>query len=116
MKEVCGIVLIIIYAFFTAVYIDNIVNQTNNTVTKMYDKSEIPSEDKIGQVLKDWSTRPFTDIIVVEEDSCPATHPDLVFYRPFFGTELTCVCGRHVYCDRDLNSVCPGFCPTDGYY
>ena len=46
----------------------------------------------INNVAADWETSPFIDIIDVESDACPSSHPDLVFSRPFYGSDLACDC------------------------
>ena len=48
--------------------------------------------DYIHQIKRDWETAPFVDIIVTEETVCPESHPDLVFSRPYYGTDTGCNC------------------------
>ena len=47
---------------------------------------------QMNAVAKDWETAPFIDLLEVEEDSCPDSHPELVYSRPFFGSDLGCDC------------------------
>ena len=48
--------------------------------------------DFINQISRDWSTAPFIDIVVTNETTCPESHPDIVFSRPFYGTDSGCNC------------------------
>ena len=41
--------------------------------------------DFINQVVKDWNTVPFIDILVTSESFCP-NGTDLVFARPWYGS------------------------------
>ena len=43
-------------------------------------------------------TPPFIDIIVTENTICPVSHPDIVFSRPFYGSDAGCDC-LGVYAD-----------------
>ena len=43
-------------------------------------------------MARDWTRRPFSDFIVTEDFSCPDSHPELVFYRPWYGADLGCEC------------------------
>ena len=33
------------------------------------------------QILQDWTSSPFVDIVTTDENSCPETHPHEVFYK-----------------------------------
>ena len=46
----------------------------------------------LTQVSRDWITHPFIDIKVTDADTCPDSHPDMVLYRPFYGTRIGCDC------------------------
>ena len=48
--------------------------------------------DFIHQISDDWTTPPFIDIIVTENTTCPESHPDIVFSRPFYGSDTGCNC------------------------
>ena len=48
--------------------------------------------DSIRQVSRDWLVQPFVEIIVTDKNYCPSSHPDLVFYRTFLGSNVGCDC------------------------
>ena len=49
---------------------------------------------EVGEILKQWSRRPFVDIIsVLSEDGCPSSHPELVVFDVWPGTMPLCICG-----------------------
>ena len=50
------------------------------------------SLESVQQVSRDWLVEPFVDIIVTDENYCPSSHPDLVFYRTFMGSNDGCDC------------------------
>ena len=43
-------------------------------------------EKPFWRVGKDWETNPFTSLLVTDETYCPKSHPELAFYRPWYGT------------------------------
>ena len=46
----------------------------------------------LSQIGNDWNIAPFQDILVTEETQCPDTHPDLVAYDVWYGTNMYCDC------------------------
>ena len=54
--------------------------------------SDTNNLDYIHQISEDWSTAPFVDIIVIEGGACPASHPDPVFSRTYYGADIGCNC------------------------
>ena len=48
--------------------------------------------DYIHQVAADWDVPPFIDIVTTSETVCPESHPDVVFSRPFYGSDTGCDC------------------------
>ena len=38
----------------------------------------------------DWTTRPFTDLIVTNKEVCPPSHPDLAIFRHWLGSGIGC--------------------------
>ena len=54
--------------------------------------SDTTNLDYINQIPDDWSTPPFIDMIVKDADTCPGTHPEVVFSRPFYGSQKGCSC------------------------
>ena len=43
--------------------------------------------------FKDWFNSELTSSVAVfEGDSCPDSHPELLFYKPFYGLSTGCYC------------------------
>lgn len=46
----------------------------------------------IFQVSESWRTQPFVDVVVVNSEACPDTHPYEVFYELWPGATMICDC------------------------
>ena len=65
-----------------------------NNINNIY-KARL-SSSIINQVVSDWQTPPFVDVLVVETNSthaaCPAEYPEVVMQRMFYGLHVACDC------------------------
>ena len=89
-----------IFAIFLMVYgiVTTIVYMANMAMVS-YWTSEVGDYEALDystelakRIDRDWQVKPFTDIIVTADKVCPESHPDLVFYRTFMGTDVGCNC------------------------
>ena len=46
----------------------------------------------LNQIGRDWQRSPFESLIVTDASSCPDSHPELAFSRPWYGNDLGCDC------------------------
>ena len=46
----------------------------------------------LNQIANDWNSYPPTNIKVTNATFCPDSHPDLVFSRPWYGSDMGCSC------------------------
>lgn len=46
----------------------------------------------VNQITRDWQQKPYQSLIVTSESSCPESHPELVFSRPWYGNDIGCDC------------------------
>ena len=61
------------------------------TWTSQFQETVFEPTEFINQVSKDWTTIPFTEIVVTDESRCP-NGTDLVFSKPWYGSRLACFC------------------------
>ena len=72
-------VILMIYSFVIMVFMSTVISTVERSVLMTQENTGIFNKEKNTQLRQDWETRPFADIIVTEKESCPETHPDLVF-------------------------------------
>ena len=68
-------------------------------------QKEVYSFGYVNQIPRDWSRSPMSDIVVTNDYTCPESHPDLVFSRPWYGNNGGCECLDVTVADagHDLN-------------
>ena len=55
-------------------------------------EKQLFSFDLFNQIPLDWQRNPYTSITVTSETRCPDSHPEVVFARPWYGTNIGCDC------------------------
>ena len=67
------------------IYFSNHIGSASNAVDLSY----------LYQVSDDWTTQPFIDITVTNQNYCPSTHPHEVFYDLWPGGTIMCDCLKY---------------------
>lgn len=48
--------------------------------------------DIYNQIVRDWARKPYSSLLVTDSLTCPSSHSELVFSRPWYGTTVGCDC------------------------
>ena len=50
-----------------------------------------PDIGNANEVARDWARQPLVDITVTRDESCPSG-TEAIFFRPWLGTDIYCIC------------------------
>ena len=73
-------------------------------------ESYFPDVGNASEIARDWAKQPLVSITVTSDEECPDGH-EAIFYRPWLGTDIYCICDAKDkgMATRHMLGECTGF-------